>query len=359
MAEKRFMKGNEALAEAAVRAGMRFFAGYPITPQNEIPEYLSWRLPEVGGVFIQGESEIASINMVYGAASTGFRAMTSSSGPGISLKTEGISYLSAARIPALIVDVSRGGPGLGSIQPAQSDYLQATKALGHGGHRVMVFAPNSVQEIVDLTYNAFDYAERDRNPVMILIDGVLGSMMDSVELPEMKEPNPQSQSSWSMGRWEGDKRKAHIISPIYEAGLEGLNRSFGDRTESWKKNDVKVEELYLDDAEYVVTAYGISSRVCRQVVETLRKKDIKIGMIRPITLFPFPEKSFASLDKDKVKAIIDVEMAIPGQMSEDVRASVKDIPVYEYGHSGGVLLDDVNVKKGITDIINSIEEGEQ
>ncbi len=359
MAEKRFMKGNEALAEAAVRAGVRFFAGYPITPQNEIPEYMSWRLPEVGGVFVQGESEIASINMVYGAASTGFRAMTSSSGPGISLKTEGISYLSAARLPALIVDVSRGGPGLGSIQPAQSDYLQATKALGHGGHRVMVFAPNSVQEIVDLTYNAFDYAERDRNPVMILIDGVLGAMMDSVELPEMKEPNPKSQSSWSMGRWEGDKRRAHIISPIYEAGLEGLNRAFGERTESWKKNDVKVEELYLDDAEYVVTAYGISSRVCRQVVENLRRKDIKIGMIRPITLFPFPEKSFASLDKDKVKAIIDVEMAIPGQMSEDVRASVKDIPVYEYGHSGGVLLDDVDVKSGIMNIINSIEEGEQ
>ena len=359
MAEKRFMKGNEALAEAAVRAGVRFFAGYPITPQNEIPEYMSWRLPEVGGVFVQGESEIASINMVYGAASTGFRAMTSSSGPGISLKTEGISYLSAARLPALIVDVSRGGPGLGSIQPAQSDYLQATKALGHGGHRLMVFAPNSVQEIVNLTYNAFDYAERDRNPVMILIDGVLGAMMDSVELPEMKEPNPKSQSSWSMGRWEGDKRKAHIISPIYEAGLEGLNRAFGERTESWKKNDVKVEELYLDDAEYVVTAYGISSRVCRQVVENLRRKDIKIGMIRPITLFPFPEKSFASLDKDKVKAIIDVEMAIPGQMSEDVRASVRDIPVYEYGHSGGVLLDDVDVKSGIMNIINGIEEGEQ
>jgi 2-oxoglutarate ferredoxin oxidoreductase subunit alpha len=223
----------------------------------------------------------------------------------------------------------------------------------------MVFAPNSVQEIVDLTYSAFDYAERDRNPVMILIDGVLGAMMDSVELPEMKEPDPRSQSSWSMGRWEGDKRKAHIISPIYEAGLEGLNRSFGERTESWKKNDVKVEELYLDDAEYVVTAYGISSRVCRQVVENLRRKDIMIGMIRPITLFPFPEKSFASLDKDKVKAIIDIEMAIPGQMSEDVRASVKDIPVYEYGHSGGVLLDDVDVKSGIMNIINKIEEGEQ
>ena len=357
MMEKKFMKGNEALAEAAVRAGMRFFAGYPITPQNEIPEYLSWRLPQVGGVFVQGESEIASINMVYGAASTGTRAMTSSSGPGISLKTEGISYLSAARLPALIVDVSRGGPGLGSIQPAQSDYLQATKALGHGGHRLIVFAPNSVQEIVDLTYNAFDYAERDRNPVMILIDGVLGAMMESVELPEMKEPDPQSQSSWSLGRWDGDRRKAHIISPIYEAGLEGLNRSFGERTERWKENDVKVEELYLDDAEYVITSYGVSSRVCRQVVENLRKKGYNIGMIRPITLFPFPEKSFEKLDGDKVKAVISVEMAIPGQMAEDVRASIKgNIPVYEYGHSGGILLDDFDVKNAITKIIDSIEE---
>ena len=357
MMEKKFMKGNEALAEAAVRAGMRFFAGYPITPQNEIPEYLSWRLPQVGGVFVQGESEIASINMVYGAASTGTRAMTSSSGPGISLKTEGISYLSAARLPALIVDVSRGGPGLGSIQPAQSDYLQATKALGHGGHRLIVFAPNSVQEIVDLTYNAFDYAERDRNPVMILIDGVLGAMMESVELPEMKEPDPQSQSSWSLGRWDGDRRKAHIISPIYEAGLEGLNRSFGERTERWKENDVKVEELYLDDAEYVITSYGVSSRVCRQVVENLRKKGYNIGMIRPITLFPFPEKSFKKLDEDKVKAVISVEMAIPGQMAEDVRASIKgNIPVYEYGHSGGILLDDFDVKNAISKIIDSIEE---
>ena len=358
--EKKFMKGNEALAEAAVRAGMRFFAGDPITPQNEIPEYLSWRLPEVGGVFVQGESEIASINMVYGAASTGFRAMTSSSGPGISLKTEGISYLSAARLPALIVDVSRGGPGLGSIQPAQSDYLQATKALGHGGHRLIVFAPSTVQEIVDLTYGSFDYAERDRNPVFILIDGVLGAMMETVELPEMKEPNPKSQSSWSLGRWDGEKRKPHIISPIYEAGLEGLNRSFGERTEKWKENDVMVEELYLDDAEFVLTSYGISARVCKQVIENLRKKDIKAGMIRPITLFPFPEKSFDKLDYGKVKGIISVEMAIPGQMSEDVRAAVKGrAPVFEYGHSGGVLLDDFDVKNGVMDIINGIEEGEQ
>lgn len=350
--EKKFMKGCEALAEAAVRGGVRFFAGYPITPQNEIPEYLSWRLPEVGGVFVQGESEVASINMVYGAASTGFRAMTSSSGPGISLKNEGISYLSAAQLPALIVDVSRGGPGLGSIQPAQSDYLMATKALGHGGHRLMVFAPNSVQEIVDITYNAFDYAERDRSPVFILIDGVLGAMMENVVLPEMKDVHPEKQASWCMGRWNGEKRKAHLISPIYEAGLEGLNTAFARRTESWKENDVKVEELYLDDAEYVICAYGIASRVARQAVESFRKKGVKLGMIRPVTLFPFPEKSFEKLDYSKIKGIIDIEMTIPGQMLEDVNAAVKGrTPVHFYGHSGGVLLDDADTKQAVKDII--------
>lgn len=352
MEEKRFMKGCEALAEAAVRSGVRFFAGYPITPQNEIPEYMSWRLPEVGGVFIQGESEIASVNMVYGAASTGVRAMTSSSGPGISLKSEGVSYLAAAQLPALIVDVSRGGPGLGSVQPAQSDYLQATKALGHGGHRLIVFAPATVQEIVDLTYKALDYAERDRNPVMVLIDGCLGAMMETVTLPPMLTPHPESQSAWAMGRREGEKRAAHLISPIYEAGLEGLNQQFAERTKRWEREDVQVEELYLDDAEYVVTAYGIAARVARQAVEDLRRAGHKLGMIRPITLFPFPKASFDKLDYSCVKGIIDIEMTIPGQMKEDVSAALaRRAPLYEYGRSGGVLLDDYETKKAIEAIL--------
>lgn len=352
--EKRFMKGNEALAEAAVRAGVRFFAGYPITPQNEVPEYLSRRLPEVGGVFVQGESEIASINMVYGAASTGVRAMTSSSGPGISLKCEGISYLAAAQLPALIVDVTRGGPGLGSIQPAQSDYLQVTKALGHGGHRLIVFAPSTLQEIVDVVYNAFDYAERDRNPVCVLIDGCLGAMMEQVELPPMKEPCPEKQSSWTLGRRNGEQRASHLISPIYEAGLEGLNKSFAERTARWEKEDVQVEELYTEDAEYIVTAYGMSARIVKQVVEDMRAEGIKIGVIRPITVFPFPTESFNRLDYSKVKGVIDVEMAIPGQMAEDVRAAVAGrAPVYEFGHSGGVLLDDYEVRCAIEKIMAS------
>lgn len=357
---KVFMKGCEALAEAAVRAGMRFFAGYPITPQNEIPEYLSRRLPEVGGTFIQGESEVASINMVYGAAATGVRSMTSSSGPGISLKCEGISYLAAAQLPALIVDVSRGGPGLGSIQPAQSDYLQATKALGHGGHRLIVFAPSTVQEIVDITYNAFEYAERDRNPVFVLIDGCLGAMMESVELPEMKEPHPESQSSWTLGRREGEDRAAHLISPIYEAGLEGLNKSFAKRIKKWEKEDVLVEELYLEDAEYVIAAYGIAARIAKQVVEDLREEGVKIGMIRPITIFPFPTESFNRLDYSKVRGIIDIEMTIPAQMKEDVeRAVAGRAPIFEHGHSGGVLLDEYDIRTAIEKIINDEKEGRE
>ena len=358
--ERRFMKGNEALAEAAVRAGLRFFAGYPITPQNEIPEYLSRRLPEVGGTFIQGESEVASINMVYGAAATGVRAMTSSSGPGISLKTEGISYLAAARLPALIVDVSRGGPGLGSIQPAQSDYLQATKALGHGGHRLIVFAPSTLQEVVDLTCRAFDYAERDRNPVFLLMDGCLGAMMEAVELPPMQEPHPEKLSAWTLGRRNGEKRAPHLISPIYEAGLEGLNRAFAERTEQWKQNDVLVEELFLDDAEYVAVAYGIAARTAKQAVLDLREKGVKIGLIRPITLFPFPEASFDRLDYSRVKGVIDIEMAIPGQLLEDVRTALaRRAPLYYHGHSGGVLLDDCDVRAAIEAVIAGEKEAER
>ena len=239
--EKRFMKGCEAIAEAAVRGGCRFFAGYPITPQNEIPEYLSWRLPEVGGAFVQGESEVASINMVYGAAATGKRALTSSSGPGISLKAEGISYLASAQLPAVIVNISRGGPGLGSIQPAQSDYLQATKALGHGGFRAMVFAPATLQEAVDLTYNAWDYAERYRNPVMILMDGCLGAIMEEVVLPEMKELSTDATKEWSLDKVDG-RKEPHIITPILpEPLLEKLNAGKGMQYKMWEKLDTKVE----------------------------------------------------------------------------------------------------------------------
>ena len=350
---KVFMKGNEAIAEAAVRAGCRFFAGYPITPQNEIPEYLSWRLPEVGGVFVQGESEVASVNMVYGAASSGCRAMTSSSGPGISLKSEGISYLASTKLPAVIVNISRGGPGLGSIQPAQMDYLQATKAMGHGGFRVMVFAPSTLQEAVDLTYNAWDYAERDRNPVLILMDGCLGAIMELVELPEFKQVDREGTKHWDLNRREGEHRKARLLTPYYpEAMLEYENTARGQLYKKWEENDVKVEEFMLDDAEYVIVAYGISARVSREAIFRLRAEGFKVGMIRPITLYPFPKKSLQNLNYDLVKGIIDIELAIPAQMRDDIALEVKDrAPVYTYGRSGGILLDDESTYNAIKKIV--------
>ncbi len=350
---KVLMKGNEAIAEAAVRAGCRFFAGYPITPQNEIPEYLSWRLPEVGGVFVQGESEVASINMVYGAAASGCRAMTSSSGPGISLKSEGISYLSSTKLPAVIVNISRGGPGLGSIQPAQSDYLQSTKAMGHGGFRVMVFAPATLQEAVDLTYNAWEYAERDRNPVLILMDGCLGAIMELVELPEMKEANREGTKKWDIARRPGETRPGKLLTPYYpEAMLELENRARGMLTKKWEQNDVMVEEFMVEDAEYVVCAYGISARVAKEAILKLREEGFKVGMIRPITLFPFPKESFRKLNYEQVKGIIDIELAIPAQMRDDIELEVKGrAPIFEYCRSGGLLFDDETVYNEMKKIV--------
>ena len=352
MGEKRFMKGNDAIAEAAVRGGCRFFAGYPITPQNEIPEYLSWRLPEVGGAFVQGESEISSVNMVYGAAAMGTRSMTSSSGPGISLKDEGISYLAAATLPAVIVNISRGGPGLGSIQPAQSDYLQATKALGHGGFHTLVFAPSTVQEAVDVVYEAWEYAERDRNPVFILLDGCLGNIMEEVELPDMKKIKPEDAPEWSLSKRNGRDYQGCITSIYTEEILEGFNMMAGEMYKQWEEDDTKVEEFMLDDAEYVVVAYGMSARVAKEAVINLREKGFKIGLIRPITLFPFPKASIKNLDYSRVKGIIDIEMTIPAQMREDIELQVMGrCPVYEYGRSGGCLLDDDSVLENIESII--------
>lgn len=350
---KVFMKGNEAIAEAAVRGGCRFFAGYPITPQNEIPEYLSWRLPQVGGTFIQGESEVASVNMVYGAAASGCRAMTSSSGPGISLKSEGISYLASTMLPAVVVNISRGGPGLGSIQPAQMDYFQATKAMGHGGFKVMVFAPSTLQEAVDLTYDAWEYAERDRNPVLILMDGCLGAIMELVELPEMKDPNRAKTASWSLQRRKDESRDDRLLTPYYpETMLEGINVMRGKLYQSWQQNDVKVEEFMLDDAEYVIVAYGISARVSKEAILRLRSEGFKIGMIRPITLNPFPKKSLQNLNFEKVKGIIDIELAIPAQMHDDIALEVMGrAPIYTYGRSGGILLDDESTYEAVKNII--------
>ena len=298
------MKGCEAIAEAAVRAGCRFFAGYPITPQNEIPEYFARRLPEVGGNFVQGESEVASINMVYGSASVGARSMTSSSSPGIALKSEGISYCAAARIPIVYANISRGGPGVGAIQPAQQDYFQATKASGNGGFEMIVLAPATVQEAVDLTYKAFDLADRDRNPVLILADGVIGTMMEPVELPEMKSEEEvaairESKKKWACIGHELDLPNRSWIEPgQWDTNkMQRVNEEAAALYASWEK-DVMVEEYCTEDAEVVITAYGISGRIAKSVVEMMRAEGKKVGLIRPITVHPFPKAAFEVRDRD-------------------------------------------------------------
>lgn len=327
--ERVFMKGCEAIAEAAVRAGCRFFAGYPITPQNEIPEYFSRRLPEVGGVFVQGESEVASINMVYGAASVGTRAMTSSSSPGIALKSEGISYCAAARIPMVYVNVARGGPGVGSIQPAQMDYLQATKASGNGGFQMRVFAPSTVQEAVDMVYHAFDYADQDRNPVLILADGVVGTMMEPVILPEMKSDEEIAAIKEGKKDWACIGHSLSVKRSWIEPGhwktedMQHCNEEAAALYESWKK-DAQAELYKIEDAEYIIASYGISARISKSAADLLRKEGIKVGLIRPITVNPFPYEAFDKIDYSKVKGILDVEMSIPAQFVRDVEAAVKD-----------------------------------
>lgn len=353
------MKGCEAIAEAAVRAGCRFFAGYPITPQNEIPEYFARRLPEVGGSFVQGESEVASINMVYGAASVGARSMTSSSSPGIALKSEGISYCAAARIPMVYANISRGGPGVGAIQPAQQDYFQATKASGNGGFEMIVLAPATVQEAVDLTCKAFELADRDRNPVLILADGVIGTMMEPVELPEMMSDEEiaairESKKKWACighpldyahrawiqpGQWDTNKMQA-----VNEEALRLYN--------SWEK-DMMVEEYCTEDAEVVIAAYGISGRIAKSVVEMMRAEGKKVGLIRPITVHPFPKASFEKLDYGTCRAILDVEMSIPAQLAEDVDHAVRGrCPIETCLCSGGNIMSREAVVEAVEKLLN-------
>lgn len=338
------MKGCEAIAEAAVRAGCRFFAGYPITPQNEIPEYLSRRMPEVGGAFVQGESEVASINMVYGCASTGIRSMTSSSSPGISLKSEGISFASAARIPLVYVNVARGGPGIGVIAPAQSDYLQASKASGNGGFRMRVFVPATVQEAVDMTYAAFDYADADRNPVLILSDGVVGAMMEPVVLPPMKtdeeiEAIRASKSSWACTGHSLAEERSWIEPGSWDTKKwENANKAAYELYQSWEE-DARYEFYQIEDAEVVITSYGISARIARSAVDLCRSQGIKVGLLRAMTISPFPKQAFEEINYSICKGILDVEMSIPPQFLEDVAACVKmRCPIDTCLRSGGNII---------------------
>ncbi len=349
--KKRLMKGNEALAEAAIVAGCRYFFGYPITPQNEIPAYMSSRMPEVGGTFVQAESEVAAINMVYGAAGAGARVMTSSSSPGISLKQEGISYIAGAQLPCVIVNIVRCGPGLGGIAPAQSDYFQATKGGGHGDYHLVVFAPASVQEMADLTIRAFDVADTYRTPCMILGDGVLGQMMEPVQF---HTPKPlEIEKAWAT---TGTlmKRKHNVINSLMldPEALEQHNLDLFKTYDIIKEKETAWENYMTEDAEVILAAYGIPARICKHVIAKARKRGIKVGLIRPITLWPFPEAAVDELARqESVKAFLTVEMSM-GQMVEDVKLSVNGKkPVHFYGRVGGVVPEGDEILEKIYDIL--------
>ena len=335
MAEKVLMKGNEAIAEAAIRAGCRHYFGYPITPQTEVAAYMAKRMPKIGGTFLQAESEISAINMVYGVAGTGKRVMTSSSSPGISLKQEGISYLAGSDLPALIVNVQRGGPGLGGIQPSQSDYFQATKGGGHGDYRLIVLAPASVQEMADLTATAFDLADRYRMPAMLLADGTIGQMMEPVELPA--ESSSTVEKPWAVTGTQM-KRSHNIINSLYldPEELEKMNFERYQRYQLIEENEVRYESYLMEDAEYCIVAFGIAARVSRNAVNALRREGVKVGLIRPITLWPFPKKAIAQA-AEQVKGLLCVELSM-GQMIEDVKlASGCKKPVQLCNRSGGMI----------------------
>ena len=334
MVNKTFMSGNETFAEAAVRAGCRCYYGYPITPQNEIGEYMAHRMPEVDGIFLQSESELAAINMVIGSSATGARVMTSSSSPGISLKQEGISFLCGFELPAVIINVMRGGPGLGNIAPSQGDYFQATRGGGHGDYHHPVFAPASVQEIADLTYYAFDVADRYRVPVLMLGDGMLGQVKEPVVLPEMIKKLPEKE--WALkGRGNGPSR--YMASLVLDAAeMERHNWKLYRKSQEIEKNEVRFETYMCDDAEIVAIAYGTTARVAKAAVKRLREKGIRAGLFRPITLWPYPYNALRIL-AEKVKNFIVFEMST-GQMLEDVRLAIQGMAeIHFHGRPGGVV----------------------
>lgn len=351
---KVLMKGNEVIAEAAVHAGCKYFFGYPITPQSELVAYMARRLPEVGGLFLQAESEVAAINMVYGAAGTGVRVMTSSSSPGFSLKQEGISYLVGAELPALIVNVVRGGPGLGNIQPAQSDYFQVTKGGGHGDYHTPVLAPSTLQEIIDLTEAAFDIADKYRTPVILLGDGMLGQMMEPVEFKELSE-RVTEQKEWATTGTRGDGKPRIISSLELNAdALEKRNELLQKKFTMIKQNEVRYETFEIEDADYIITAYGTAARIAMNAINKARKDGLKIGMIRPITLWPFPEQPFIET-RDRVKGYLSVEMSA-GQMVEDVRLAVEGkAPVSFFGRTGGVVPTQEEIYDQIVKLAGGVE----
>lgn len=350
---KVLMKGNEVIAEAAVNAGCKYFFGYPITPQSELVAYMARRLPEVGGLFLQAESEIAAINMVYGAASAGARVMTSSSSPGFSLKQEGISYLVGAELPAVLVNIVRGGPGLGNIQPAQSDYFQAVKGGGHGDYHTPVLAPSSLQEIVDLTAVAFNLADSYRIPVILMGDGMLGQMMEPVEFHDV-EIRTEMNKNWATTGTRGDGPPKVITSLDLDAdGLEKRNRHLQQKMAEIIENEVRYETLFTSDADYIIVAYGTVARIATNAINQARNNGIKVGLIRPISLWPFPQQPFMEM-RDQVKAYISVEMSA-GQMVEDVRLAVNGhAPVDFFGRNGGVVPTEEEIFQKIMAVVGGI-----
>ena len=336
MSEKVLMKGNEAIAEAAIRSGCRHFFGYPITPQTEVSAYMSKRMPQVDGLYLQAESEVAAINMVYGAAAAGARVLTSSSSPGISLKAEGLSYIAGADLPCVIINIVRAGPGLGGIQPAQSDYFQATKGAGHGDYNMVVLAPSTIQECVDLTYKAFDLADDYRMPVMIMGDGMLGQMMEPITFSENPNSEPK-EKDWTCTT-TGMKRKKNIINSLY-IQAEELENLVVDRQKKYDiiaEKETLSESFFTDDADIVLVAYGTIARVAMNAVKKARAMGIKAGLIRPISLWPFPDQVISDAAKT-AKKFLTVEMSM-GQMVYDVKLAVNgEKPVEFYGRTGGVV----------------------
>lgn len=351
MGEKLLMKGNEVIAEAALRAGCRHYFGYPITPQTEVAAYMAKRMPKIeGGTFLQAESEIAAINMVIGVASTGKRVMTSSSSPGIALKSEGLSYLAGCDLPALVLNVQRGGPGLGGIQPSQSDYFQATKAGGHGDFRMIVLAPASVQEMVSLTFKGFDLAEKYRMTSMLLADGTMGQMMEPVSL-DMGEVEAHDKS-WAVTGTK-EEREPNIINSLFlkPEELEEFNINRYKKYAHIEENEVMYDEYMMDDAEICVVAFGVAARVSQNAIDEARKQGIKVGMIRPITLWPFPKKVLNAA-ADKVKAFVSVELNM-GQMIEDIELATRcKKPVLLCNRSGGMIPTTQNVLDKIVEANN-------
>lgn len=351
---KKLMKGNEALGEAAIAAGALNYFAYPITPQSEVAEYLCWRLPEVGGNFVQAESEVAVGNMLFGAASTGKRVFTTSSSPGISLMQEAISYMAGAHLPVVLINIMRGGPGLGGILPAQSDYFQAVKGGGHGDYRVVVLAPASVQESVDLMIEAFDIAERYLGPVMIIADGMIGQMMESVEFPKKyRKQNDPTKSKWALNG--AKNRKSRIIKSLFLNGkqLEDNCLKLAAKYKEVVKNEVKYELYKVSKKNKIlITAFGTMARICQTAIDELEEENISVGLMRPISLYPFPEKEiFKEAGKANILAILDVEMST-GQMIEDIERCTRSIkPIEFFGRTGGIVPTPEEVKDKIYEML--------